>query len=43
VKEALAMMGKLAEPEYRLPMCRLAEAHRPRLRAILASLGLVKG
>ena len=43
VKEALAMMGKLAEPEFRLPMCRLAEAHRPRLRAVLASLGLVKG
>jgi 4-hydroxy-tetrahydrodipicolinate synthase len=43
VKEALAMMGKLAEPEFRLPMCRLAEANRPRLRAVLASLGLVKG
>jgi len=43
VKEALAMMGKLAEPEFRLPMCRMAEANRPRLRAVLASLGLVKG
>src|SRR5216683_1824675 len=43
VKEALAMMGKLAEPEFRLPMCRLSDAHRPRLKAVLASLGLVKG
>jgi 4-hydroxy-tetrahydrodipicolinate synthase len=43
VKEALAMMGKLAEAEFRLPMCRLSEAHRPRLKAVLASLGLVKG
>ena len=43
VKEALAMMGKLAEPEFRLPMCRMGEANRPRLRAVLASLGLVKG
>jgi 4-hydroxy-tetrahydrodipicolinate synthase len=43
VKEALVMMGKLADPEFRLPMCRMAEANRPRLRAVLASLGLVKG
>jgi 4-hydroxy-tetrahydrodipicolinate synthase len=43
VKEALAMMGKLAEPEFRLPMCRMAEANRPRLKAVLSSLGLVKG
>jgi 4-hydroxy-tetrahydrodipicolinate synthase len=43
VKEALAMMGKLSEPEYRLPMCRMAEANRPRLKAVLSSLGLVKG
>jgi 4-hydroxy-tetrahydrodipicolinate synthase len=43
VKEALAMMGKLAEPEFRLPMCRMAEANRPRLKAVLVSLGLVKG
>ena len=39
----LAMMGKLAEPEFRLPMCRMAEANRPRLKAVLVSLGLVKG
>jgi dihydrodipicolinate synthase/N-acetylneuraminate lyase len=39
----MAMMGKLAEPEFRLPMCRLGEANRPRLKAVLASLGLVKG
>jgi 4-hydroxy-tetrahydrodipicolinate synthase len=43
VKEALAMMGRLAEPEFRLPMCRMAEANRPRLKAVLSSLGLVKG
>ena len=43
VKEALAMMGKIAEAEYRLPMCGLSEANRPRLKAVLASLGLVKG
>ena len=43
VKEALAMMGKLAEPEFRLPMCRMGEANRPKLRAVLASLGLAKG
>jgi 4-hydroxy-tetrahydrodipicolinate synthase len=43
VKEALAMIGKLAEPEFRLPMCRMGEANRPKLRAVLASLGLVKG
>jgi len=24
-------------------MCRLSDAHRPRLKAVLASLGLVKG
>jgi 4-hydroxy-tetrahydrodipicolinate synthase len=42
VKEALAMMGKLAEAEFRLPMCRLSDANRPRLKAVLASLGLVK-
>jgi hypothetical protein len=35
------MIGRLAEPEFRLPMCRLSEANRPRLRAVLASLGLV--
>ena len=43
VKEAMAMMGLLEEPEFRLPMCRLAEVHRPRLKAVLASLGLLKG
>ncbi len=40
VKEAMAMMGML-EPEYRLPMCRLSDANRTRLRGILAQHGLV--
>ena len=41
VKEAMAMMGML-EPEYRLPMCRMSDANRARLRGILAQHGLVK-
>src|SRR4029453_5896556 len=40
VKETMAMMGML-EPEYRLPMCRLSDANRARLRAILAQHGLI--
>ena len=40
VKEAMAMMGMI-EPEYRLPMCRLGDANRTRLRGILAQHGLV--
>jgi 4-hydroxy-tetrahydrodipicolinate synthase len=40
VKEAMAMMGML-EPEYRLPMCRLSDPNRARLRGILAQHGLV--
>ena len=40
VKEAMAMMGML-EPEYRLPMCRLSDANRARLRGILAQHGLI--
>jgi 4-hydroxy-tetrahydrodipicolinate synthase len=34
VKEARAMMG-LIEPEFRLPLCRMADANRERLRRIL--------
>jgi len=40
VKETMAMMGML-EPEYRLPMCRMGEANRVRLRAILVQHGLI--
>jgi 4-hydroxy-tetrahydrodipicolinate synthase len=40
VKEAMAMMGTI-EPELRLPMCRMSEANRPRLRAILEQQGLL--
>jgi 4-hydroxy-tetrahydrodipicolinate synthase len=39
VKEAMAMLGML-EPEYRLPMCRMSDANRQRLRAILDRYGL---
>src|ERR1700693_5132445 len=42
VKEAMAMMGML-EPEFRLPMCRMGEANRERLRAVLVQHGLIKG
>ena len=40
-KEAMAMAGML-EPEFRLPMCRMSDANRERLRAILKPYGLVK-
>ncbi|HVQ78298.1 MAG TPA: 4-hydroxy-tetrahydrodipicolinate synthase [Candidatus Binatia bacterium] len=36
VKEAMAMMG-LIEPEFRLPMCRMTDGNRERLRRVLAS------
>ncbi len=42
VKEAMAMMGMI-EPEFRLPMCRMAEPNRQRLKAILVQHGLLKG
>jgi len=42
VKEALAMMG-MVEPEFRLPLCRMADANRERLRAVLTQQGLLKG
>ena len=41
IKEAMAMTGML-EPEFRLPMCRMGDANRQKLRAILESYGLVK-
>jgi 4-hydroxy-tetrahydrodipicolinate synthase len=41
IKEAMAMAGML-EPELRLPMCRMGDANRQKLRAILDSYGLVK-
>jgi 4-hydroxy-tetrahydrodipicolinate synthase len=41
IKEAMAMAGML-EPEYRLPMCRMSDANRARLRTILELYGLVK-
>jgi 4-hydroxy-tetrahydrodipicolinate synthase len=41
IKEAMAMAGML-EPEFRLPMCRMSDANREKLRAILKSYSLVK-
>jgi hypothetical protein len=32
----------MIEPEFRLPMCRMAEANREKLRGILKTYGLVK-
>jgi 4-hydroxy-tetrahydrodipicolinate synthase len=40
VKEAMAMTG-LIEPEFRLPLCRMSEANRQKLRAALVQHGLV--
>ena len=41
IKEAMAMAGMI-EPEFRLPMCRMSDANRERLRAILTPYALVK-
>jgi len=41
IKEAMAMAGMI-EPEFRLPMCRMGDANRDKLRGILATYGLVK-
>jgi 4-hydroxy-tetrahydrodipicolinate synthase len=41
IKEAMAMAGML-EPEFRLPMCRMGDANREKLRAILKTYSLVK-
>jgi 4-hydroxy-tetrahydrodipicolinate synthase len=40
IKEAMAMVGMI-EPEFRLPMCRMSDANRERLRGVLRQLGLV--
>lgn len=41
VKEAMAMMG-LIQPEFRLPLCRMAESNRERLKKVLTQFGLLK-
>jgi 4-hydroxy-tetrahydrodipicolinate synthase len=41
IKEAMAMAGMI-EPEFRLPMCRMSDANREKLRAVLKSSGVVK-
>ena len=41
IKEAMAMAGML-EPEFRLPMCRMSDANREKLRTILKPYGLIK-
>ena len=41
VKEAMAMMG-LIEPEFRLPLCRMSDPNRQRLKAVLIQHGLLK-
>jgi 4-hydroxy-tetrahydrodipicolinate synthase len=41
IKEAMAMAGMM-EPEFRLPLCRMADANRDRLRAVLRQYNLVK-
>ncbi|PYN01420.1 MAG: 4-hydroxy-tetrahydrodipicolinate synthase [Candidatus Rokuibacteriota bacterium] len=40
IKEAMAMAGMI-EPEFRLPMCRMSDANRAQLRAILKAYALV--
>jgi 4-hydroxy-tetrahydrodipicolinate synthase len=41
IKEAMALAGML-EPEFRLPMCRMSDANREKLRAVLKPYGLIK-
>ncbi|MEK7879066.1 MAG: 4-hydroxy-tetrahydrodipicolinate synthase, partial [candidate division NC10 bacterium] len=41
VKEAMAMLGMIA-PEYRLPLCRMSEPNRDRLKKVLAQHRLIK-
>jgi 4-hydroxy-tetrahydrodipicolinate synthase len=41
IKEAMAMAGML-EPEFRLPLCRMSDANREKLRGVLRPYGLVK-
>jgi 4-hydroxy-tetrahydrodipicolinate synthase len=40
IKEALAMVGMI-EPEFRLPLCRMSDANRERLRAVLTAYGVL--
>ncbi len=40
VKEAMAMLGMI-EPEFRLPMCRMSDANRQRLKTVLEQQGLL--
>ena len=35
-------MAGMIEPEFRLPMCRMSDANRERLRAVLRPYALVK-
>ena len=41
IKEAMALAGMI-EPEFRLPLCRMSEANRERLRVILKQYALAK-
>ena len=41
VKEAMAMLGMI-QPEFRLPLCRMGDANRERLKAVLQQFGLLK-
>lgn len=41
IKEAMAMAGMI-EPELRLPMCRMGDANRERLREVLGHCGVLK-
>jgi 4-hydroxy-tetrahydrodipicolinate synthase len=40
VKAALAMMGKI-KYEYRLPLCKMAEANYEKLRKVMLDYGLI--
>jgi 4-hydroxy-tetrahydrodipicolinate synthase len=41
IKEMMALAGML-EPEFRLPMCRMSDANREKLREIIKPYGLIK-
>ena len=41
VKEAMAMLGMIS-PEFRLPLCRMSDANRERLKTVLQQFGLLK-
>ncbi|MBF0634153.1 MAG: 4-hydroxy-tetrahydrodipicolinate synthase [Nitrospinae bacterium] len=40
VKTALAMMGKIKE-DFRLPLCKMSQANRERLRSVMIKMGLI--